>query len=170
MVADTGLYAMTTLAPVALILRLDEGTAKKCMQVCKNNRKMIESYWTANIQHKDVFERIVIMKVFKMDDYDWVAANSKEEAISFYTNEMGISEDELDIKECNLKKDGMFTEINLDDAIAKLTKLANGEKVDDRRSLRFSYIDSLLAIWVPFEDELKKNSSAEPFVICSTEF
>ena len=47
------------------------------------------------------------MKVFRMDDFCWVAAESEEQAIEWYMNETGTEIEEVE-KECDLDKDGMW--------------------------------------------------------------
>lgn len=44
------------------------------------------------------------MYVFRMNDYDWVAANTDEEAIDFYFNLTGVKENEENVKIEDLDK------------------------------------------------------------------
>jgi len=52
------------------------------------------------------------LKVFRVDDCDWVCAKSKEEAIEWYLEETGVSEEDIndidDIVECDLDNNYMF--------------------------------------------------------------
>lgn len=46
-----------------------------------------------------------MMKVFRLNDCDWVAAKSLKEAKEWYMNETGVSEDECDKDlECSLEQ------------------------------------------------------------------
>jgi hypothetical protein len=52
----------------------------------------------------------LMLKVFKMNEYDWVAANSLEEAKQWYMNECGVGKEEVDeAKEISLDET-MFVE------------------------------------------------------------
>lgn len=44
------------------------------------------------------------MKLFYIEDCDYVAANSEEEAVKFYSNLIGPNEQELEIEEIPLEK------------------------------------------------------------------
>ncbi|SHI75706.1 hypothetical protein SAMN02745975_00545 [Geosporobacter subterraneus DSM 17957] len=110
------------------------------------------------------------MKVYRMDDYDWVAANSAEEAKEFYIKETGVSEEELEVEECNLKKEGMYVEVEIDDAKLMLDKIASGEKVNGRNVVKFSRGDCGLCVWITFEEVLKKDGESQPYIIASSEW
>lgn len=52
------------------------------------------------------------LKVFRMNEYDWVVAKEMDEAIDWYeelTGEKFSQEDIDDIEECDLEKDGQYT-------------------------------------------------------------
>jgi hypothetical protein len=85
-------------------------------------------------------------------------------------DETGVTEDELDIKECNIKKDGMFTEIELNDAKVLLSKIASYELVNGRREVRFSFGDCGLVIWKTFKEVLEEEKYTTPHIIASTEW
>lgn len=54
------------------------------------------------------------LKVYEINDYDWVCAPSKEEAKRYYLKQTGLTEDDIypdkDIRECDLDKEGMWVE------------------------------------------------------------
>ena len=47
------------------------------------------------------------LKVYRMDDFSWVAAESEEKAIEWYHNETGTEIEEVD-KVCDIDKEGMW--------------------------------------------------------------
>ena len=106
-----------------------------------------------------------MMKVFQMDDYDTVAANSKEEAITFYINEVGIDEDELEeIRECNIDKEGMFVDYknkyNEDITLSKFGHNKFGDIVA---------WDGRLLIYKSYREVLEIDNESKPYIICMTE-
>lgn len=56
------------------------------------------------------------IKVFRLNEFDWVAAETKEQAIEWYMKETGLTEDEsVDdafYKECDIDKDFLFVDID----------------------------------------------------------
>lgn len=52
------------------------------------------------------------MKVFRMNEYDWIAAPSEQEALEFYMKDTGLTEEEAKdpdwFGECNLDKGWMW--------------------------------------------------------------
>lgn len=119
---------------------------------------------------KKVFSPENGMKVFKMNDYEWVAAENKEEAIKFYLKEIEAEEDDLDVREVNMNKDGMYTEINLDDAKFIIDKLARGEYTNGHREIRFCHGDCGLAIYKTFAEVINDEKITEPCIIATTEW
>ena len=71
------------------------------------------------------------LKVFRIDDYDWVCAKSKEEAIEWYLEETGVSEEDIndidDIVECDLDKNNMFIDEEHTKKITFRESLESGE-------------------------------------------
>jgi hypothetical protein len=109
------------------------------------------------------------IKVFQMDDYDYVAAINKDEAIEFYIAEVGISKEEIEeIKICSLRLQGIYTPVSTNEALGMLSRLAIGEKVNGRWNLKFAAGDGELGVWKSFEEILAESDKKTPYIIAST--
>lgn len=110
------------------------------------------------------------LKVFKMNDYDWVLSGlSREETNEWYKKEYGLFDDNddqtlEDVVEETEKK-GYFDGIEL---LELLNKIESGKKVTCKKMYGEYFI------WKTFkktiEEHIKNNSYTEPYVICSTEY
>ena len=64
------------------------------------------------------------MKVYKINDYDWIIAKTKSEAVIFYIdycrNECGLSDEEIDIEDVREEKK-LKTMIFVDDSRRQMT-------------------------------------------------
>lgn len=113
------------------------------------------------------------IKIYKMDDYDYVVANNIKEAIEFYTNEMSIDEDELDIKECNIDKEGMWIE-TMDKK--DLEKLKNIKEIIYRTNDKIEF-GSLMKKYnkvykfTSFREVIKQNGEyIQPYIIATIDW
>lgn len=116
-----------------------------------------------------------MLKVFKMNEYDCVAAFTKERAIEFYKKDIDSDIEEDEVKELNIDKEGMYEEVNFDEAVFELNKIAHGEKVDNRAVIKFAHGDAGLCKWQTYKEVLKKHEKnnedmTQPFIISSTEY
>jgi hypothetical protein len=129
-----------------------------------------------------------------MNDCDWVAANSKQEAIEWYSNEYGNNEDELDIIECDVNEHGMWCEIDtlpLEEIVLvkHLIEYISLEKKDllmfNQNKLNTNIIDFISnitsnsyklkkinndwVIWKSFSYVLNQDKITQPYIIATTE-
>ncbi len=77
------------------------------------------------------------MKVFRVTDEEWVCAKNKDEAINwFITDYADDSEifDKEDVKECDLKKEGLWVDLLDKKKIAELNIIK--KKLETGKSLR----------------------------------
>lgn len=97
------------------------------------------------------------MKIFKVGDCDWVAAESASDAFEHFKAEMEMSDEELTVEECvELTEEQMNTETIVDDDTAAKfgIKIAKIEAVSFRKDL----------------DELIAKGTKFPLHLCSTEW
>lgn len=101
------------------------------------------------------------MKVWRFNDYDWVAANSLEEGIEWYCVEYGVDQDEaIDknvFRECSLEEVAWYPANNIPYAVNM-----NGQEirvVDDEKCVR-----------VPFANILSMENITSPCLIGSVEY
>ena len=121
------------------------------------------------------------LKVFKMNEYDWVVAKGMDEAIDWYEELTGekISQEDIDgIVECDLEKDGQYTVFEDEQRIAELESEGVKELIIPvGGNLHRHDFGSLLKwsgewqIRVPFKDVLPAMEDyKEPFITASTEY
>lgn len=115
-------------------------------------------------------------KVFKMNDFDWVVAKSKDEAISWYENEYGELVDRDEVKECDLEKEGQYVEFTNEKRIAELEATSTTEVIvpveGNPHARGFGSLrkhDGEWVIKVPFKEVLPTQET-KPFVAASTEW
>ncbi|PIE97218.1 hypothetical protein CO726_02630 [Bacillus fungorum] len=101
-----------------------------------------------------------MMKVFKMNDCDWVCAETEEQAKEFYKNECGFEDDEVnEYFEGEVSLNTMM-HVDADDLPEEeLTKCQQMTK----------YGDTLL-ILKPFKWVIEHENITSPCVIASTEY
>ena len=112
------------------------------------------------------------MKVFKMNEYDWVAAKGIDEAQESYLKDTGVGEEENpfdEITECDIDNEGVWVEVNDDKELAKLFNNPKGTFQDDGGLGSYKIIGGDWFRKVPFRDVLPTEEQA-PFVIASTEY
>lgn len=123
------------------------------------------------------------MKVFKMNDCDWVASKSMEEAIAWYKKETGVEDDELDVRECDLDNEGMWIETNSKEDLKELgesDEISSCEKVDGKIIPKTKFgdlkrYDGLVWKFVSFKESIKKDiedgyGEFDNYIISSTEY
>jgi hypothetical protein len=124
------------------------------------------------------------MKVFKMNEYDWVATPwDLEETIKWYTELTGTEKEEIYGDECNLEKDGCFVPVN-QELERFLDRLSEVNDIKECK-LNIEYVSGIISdskfgeirirdgwqIYLPLKDVLEHRSTDYgPYIICSTEF
>ncbi len=108
------------------------------------------------------------LKFYQMDECDTVIAYSKREAIVWYSNEVGIDINQLEVDRITNLKSGMWWSISGKDLIEKILKMPHN------RYLRVGSWAGDVAYWVTFEKilddpELLKKVDI-PSVIRTTEY
>ncbi|QKE56467.1 hypothetical protein [Bacillus phage YungSlug] len=110
-------------------------------------------------------EELDLMKAFRLNEYDTVAAKSLEDAKAFYLEETGLPEDEAfdEPEEVDLDKNvvGVF----VTDVSAEEIKNASMYPSFKKENIRGAEV-----IFLSLRDEMKMNGKTEPYVICSTEY
>lgn len=99
------------------------------------------------------------MKVFKMNDCDWVVATSKEEAKSWYMNEVGFTAEEVDTD--------FEREVSLENTMGY--ELADIPEEERGKFPTKTYYGIEFAS-VPFWWVIKQDNITKPCVIASTEY
>lgn len=121
------------------------------------------------------------MKIYRMNDCDWVASNlNKEETAEWYKKEYGLDKDYEgtkadDLQTCNLDKDGQFILFENEE---KIKKLDEENIIDTRKSKNYKFGDLYNAdgewfIYVSFRkaiEHFKLDENSKPMVIASTEY
>jgi hypothetical protein len=113
-------------------------------------------------------------KVFRMDEYSWVCAMNQDDAISWFINNSGVDEEDLNIKECDIDEETMLSEISITDITDKLEKMDNGDEFSlsiTRRYGSFFINDTFKEVIARMIEASDYESvTKEPFEICSTEW
>jgi len=103
------------------------------------------------------------LKVFKMNECDWVIAESMRQAKLWYAKECGFSRFDMDdAYECIAEEgedSGYWREVNSPDSYFKEPKEG-----------KFHVWNGMFCQWVKFKDAVKDWSGDVPMVIASTEF
>lgn len=109
-----------------------------------------------------------MMKVFRLNECDWIAANSQEEAIEWYMNETGLdykdAVDESFLEESDVVKEGMWSEIVFCEE--------EGISIEEieREGYKQKTINGETMVYVPFKKVLEIDKRTEPYFFCSTEY
>lgn len=114
------------------------------------------------------------IKVYKMNDCDFVATNlSKKDTHEWYKKLYGFNDEDCPIEgveECNIKENGVYGEVSLEEAHKLLDELYHTGKVNNSKRLEFRDC-SILTVYTSFEEVLKEYKEIkEPFIIASTEY
>lgn len=102
------------------------------------------------------------LKVFRLNDHDWVVAKSFDRAVDYYMKKTGFSfEDAVDPScdphECSTD---MTVNVDMDDVMNYLNE-------DEVASVGFN--TSIECYQVPAHYLIKKDYKGEPFILCSIE-
>lgn len=100
------------------------------------------------------------MKVFKMNDYDWVAAENEKQAKEFYKEECGFDDDDINeefVGEVSLKEEML---IEADD-------LPIEEQKQQQKTMTYG---NVLWVYKSFGWVIAHEKIDKPRVICSTEY
>jgi hypothetical protein len=114
------------------------------------------------------------MKVFRMNEWDWVAAETIEQAKEWYKNECGVYDEEVEDAEEVPLTDTMFVEYNGEDyEQIKKTVLGLSPK---KHKMHFPGLEKTFAVFggslmeeKTFKEVLKETKYKPPFIIASTE-
>jgi hypothetical protein len=113
-------------------------------------------------------------KVFKMDDYSWVCAMNIENAVAWYTETTGLDEEDLEVKECDLDKNTMYSETTISEIIEQLSNMSNHVETSFsiiKRGGDLFVKESFRAVISCMINSYGLESvTKEPFEICSTEW
>ena len=98
------------------------------------------------------------LKVFKMDEYSWVIARDKKEAIDWYMKQFGLTLDELDVHEVDYDStdSGYWGEINMSD-------------FDVPQIGMFKNWHGMFCRWIWYRDAIEDWTGEIPAAIASTE-
>jgi len=109
------------------------------------------------------------IKVYKMDEYDWVATDkSFDETVEWYgkLSEPMDEEQIEDISECDISTEGFWKNIYSDIELEEYNANKHGEPKDgDRYSTYYGNCE-----WTIYERFLKDYTGTYPFVIATTEY
>jgi len=101
-----------------------------------------------------------MMKVFKMNDFDWVCAETEEQAKEYYKEECGIGDEDLN--------EGFVGEVSLQEVTyVDIDELPESEK--DNFQCGRPLGDSIV-VRKTFEWVIKNDNITSPCIIASTEY
>lgn len=118
----------------------------------------------------DLYEKVIKdndrIRVFQMNDYDWVASKwGKKETNDFYNKEFGCDNKLEDVYEIDMIKNGMWVEIDRDEYKNETIECCTGKPYFGA----FKIIGDALCKYKKF-GEVLKDDFTEPYVIASTEW
>ncbi|QCS52366.1 hypothetical protein [Priestia flexa] len=100
------------------------------------------------------------MKVFKMNDYDWVCAKSEKQAKEFYKSEVGFNDEEIN--------EEFVGEVSLqDEMLVEVDELPHEEKMQVQRMKKYA---GTLFAYKTFEWVINHENISKPCIISSTEY
>jgi hypothetical protein len=100
------------------------------------------------------------MRVFKMNDCDWVCAETEEQAKEFYKNEVGFDENEIN--------EEFVGEVSIQDEMLIEVDDLPIEEQNQRQKMKM-YAGTLFA-YKTFEWVIKHENITKPCIISSTEY
>lgn len=113
-------------------------------------------------------------KVFRMDDCSWVCAMDIEKAIKWYIKTTGVDEEDLDVKECDIDSDTMYSETSVSEIVETLENTDNYDEnsfsITRRSGSLFIKETFRRVIESMIENTGYESVISEPFEICSTEW
>ncbi|MFS1020200.1 hypothetical protein ACFC9N_12905 [Enterococcus casseliflavus] len=136
---------------------------------------------TINLSYDDY--TIQDMKVFKVDEFQWIAAPSLLHALAFYDEQVGLEVFHLqDIEECDTDDDGMWDSTEITDGeqeayeqgklkIYEPSKSKMREMYDPQKPTSGDYgvFSGELCQWTSFSDVIKRQEVGT-YVIACTEY
>jgi hypothetical protein len=114
------------------------------------------------------------MKVFKMNDCDCVCAETKEEAIDWYTDEIGERYDPKDVKEIDIEKETMW--YGFDPHYSDLEAFIGyciKNRIKDTFEMRVGWRDFDINVKMTFVMALSfddRHDQVTPYIISSSEY
>lgn len=101
------------------------------------------------------------MKVFKMNDYDWVCAENEQQAKEYYKKEVGFDDEEIE--------EEFLGEVSLNDTmLVNVNDLPYEENMITQLNMR--NIGGELYVPKPFSWVIENEKITKPCIIASTEF
>lgn len=102
-------------------------------------------------------------KIFKLNECDWVAANTLEEAIEWYLKETGLPEEDALEEPYEIK--------NPSKIMVTLDKFVDDGTENKYAALEEKYLkEGELTYKVPANELLNIEWESKPFIFCSTEY
>jgi hypothetical protein len=103
------------------------------------------------------------MKVFRLNDFDWVAAETLENAVDWYVKETGID-----------KEDALDPAYEPHEVSLKTTVWSSPEdyltEEEQGYAREYKKVGNELLAQIPFSRILEKENKSEPFIVASTEY
>jgi len=106
------------------------------------------------------------MKVFKMDDYDWVVAETIGQAIDYYMNETGVDYEDLEVRECDIEEERMWWII---DEFPDGVELNNHDDTLTFDGIKYGYFYDEKSKHITFAEAINLMNCKSPEIIASTE-
>lgn len=100
------------------------------------------------------------MKVFKMNDWDWVCAESEEQAKAFYKNECGFDENEIN--------EEFVGEVSFQDEM--LIEADDLPFEEQNKPQKLKMFAGTLFVYKTFEWVINHEKITKPCIISSTEY
>ena len=128
---------------------------------------------TINLSYEDY--TIEDMKVFKVDEYQWIAAPSLLHALALYDEQIGLEVEYLnDIEECEIEKMGMWDSTGImqsekeafEQGILKIYEPQKNKKMEFGD---YGVFAGELCKWTSFADVIK-SQEVGTYVIACTEY
>jgi hypothetical protein len=112
------------------------------------------------------------MKVFKMNDCDCVAAETKEEAVEWYNKEITDEYTYSEVTEIDIEKEMMWYGFEVE-GLADLCDYCIKEKIKTSFEMKIGWRDYTFSIKMTFATALyfdKLYNKVTPYIISSTEY
>lgn len=125
------------------------------------------------------------MKVFKVNENDWIAAKTKNDAVAWYYKEFGDDANVVFVQECDVEKDKMWYGFTLGEMLdyfefRRRLQPASATVSEEKKRIKFpehqsfevrvGYGDYDYSVRISFQDAIYLDQKDEPYLICSTEY
>ena len=107
------------------------------------------------------------MKVFKVNDCDWVCAKDFEEAKNFLIKEYDYDEEDIENKKCDINFEYMWYSFNDMDKLTIFCRNNIGYEYRVKYDRPNGYG---VTLWLSFFDVIKLDKIEKPCIIASTEY